>query len=247
MKRIALMVLKSLPKVPYWFYRICWLGRQEDNHTEQERYDYLRKLIKKVNISGRVSVEGYGIENIPDKEGFVMFPNHQGLFDMLAIIDTCSHPLSVVVKKEAANIILVKQVLALIRGISIDRDDIRSSMKVIQKVTEEVGAGRNYVIFAEGTRSKNGNELLPFKGGSFKSAVNARCPIVPVALINSFKPFDIESIQKERVEVHYLKPIYPEEYKGKKTVEIAQIVHDRIQEEINITVQPCEDSDRKKR
>ena len=124
--------------------------------------------------------------------------------------------------------------MALLRGISIDRDDIRGSMKVIQKITEEVKQGRNYVIFAEGTRSKNGNEILPFKGGSFKSAVNAECPIIPVALINSFKPFDIESIKKEQVEVHYLKPIYPEEYKGKKTVEIAQMVHDRIQEEIHI-------------
>ncbi|MFR1834065.1 MAG: lysophospholipid acyltransferase family protein [Lachnospiraceae bacterium] len=234
MKRIALMVFKSLPKVPYWFYRICRYGRQEDRHTEQERYDYLRMIVKKVNRTGRVSVEGFGMEQIPDLDGFVLFPNHQGLFDMLAIIDTCSHPLSVVIKKEAADIILVKQVLALLRGISIDRDDIRGSMKVIQKITEEVKQGRNYVIFAEGTRSKNGNEILPFKGGSFKSAVNAGCPIIPVALINSFKPFDIESIKKEQVEVHYLKPIYPEEYKGKKTVEIAQMVHDRIQEEIHI-------------
>lgn len=234
MKRIALMVFKSLPKVPYWFYRICRYGRQEDRHTEQERYDYLRMIVKKVNRTGRVSVEGFGMEQIPDLDGFVLFPNHQGLFDMLAIIDTCSHPLSVVIKKEAADIILVKQVLALLRGISIDRDDIRGSMKVIQKITEEVKQGRNYVIFAEGTRSKNGNEILPFKGGSFKSAVNAECPIIPVALINSFKPFDIESIKKEQVEVHYLKPIYPEEYKGKKTVEIAQMVHDRIQEEIHI-------------
>lgn len=234
MKRIALMVFKSLPKVPYWFYRICRYGRQEDRHTEQERYDYLRMIVKKVNRTGRVSVEGFGMEQIPDLDGFVLFPNHQGLFDMLAIIDTCSHPLSVVIKKEAADIILVKQVLALLRGISINRDDIRGSMKVIQKITEEVKQGRNYVIFAEGTRSKNGNEILPFKGGSFKSAVNAGCPIIPVALINSFKPFDIESIKKEQVEVHYLKPIYPEEYKGKKTVEIAQMVHDRIQEETHI-------------
>ena len=115
MKRIALMVFKSLPKVPYWFYRICRYGRQEDRHTEQERYDYLRMIVKKVNRTGRVSVEGFGMEQIPDLDGFVLFPNHQGLFDMLAIIDTCSHPLSVVIKKEAADIILVKQVLALFK------------------------------------------------------------------------------------------------------------------------------------
>ena len=56
---------------------------------------------------------------------------------------------------------------------------------------------------------------------------------MPVALINSFKPFDISSIKKEQVQVHYLDPIYPEQYMGLKTKEIADIVHNRIQEKIN--------------
>lgn len=179
MERIALMVFKSLPKVPYWFYRICRYGRMDDDHTEKERYDYLRKIVKKVNVSGRVEVKGYGIENLPEEDGFVLFPNHQGLFDMLALIDTCSHPLSVVIKKEAANIILVKQVLALLRGLAMDRSDIRGSMQIIQQITKEVKEGRNYVIFAEGTRSRQGNELLPFKGGSFKKRCECRMPDYP--------------------------------------------------------------------
>jgi len=56
MNRIAYMVIKSLPFVPAWFYRVCRLGRDQDPHTEQERYDYLRKLVKRVNKSGRVSM-----------------------------------------------------------------------------------------------------------------------------------------------------------------------------------------------
>ena len=89
----------------------------------------------------------------------------------------------------------------------------------------------------EGTRSREGNTLLPFKGGTFKSAVNARCPIVPVALIDCYKPFDIVSIRKETVQVHYLDPIYREEYAGMKTKDIAQMVHDRIQERILQVIQ----------
>ena len=179
------------------YKRQIWkMGRPKDRHTEQERYDYLRKIVKKVNRSGRVTVAGSGEENIPNDNGFILFPNHQGLFDMLAIIDTCSHPLGVVVKKEASNIILVKQVIALLRGMAIDRKDLRSSMDIINKMTEEVKTGRNYVIFAEGTRSKQENTILPFKGGTFKSAVNARCPIVPVALIDSYKPVSYTHLQE---------------------------------------------------
>lgn len=233
MKRIAFMVFRCLPRVPGWLYHVWKLGRPNDTHTEQERYDYLRKIVNKVNIAGRVEIEGHGTEHIPAQNGFIMFPNHQGLFDMLALIDTCPNPMGVVVKKEAASIFLVKQVMELLHGLSIDRKDIRASLNIINQMSEEVKAGRNYVIFAEGTRSKEENKILEFKGGTFKSAVNAGCPIVPVALINSFRPFDISSIKKEKVQVHYLEPIYPEQYMGLKTREIAHLVHDKIQEKID--------------
>lgn len=233
MKRIAFMVFRCIFFAPFWFYRVWRLGRPNDTHTEAERYDYLRNVIKKVNKAGRVEVTGYGAENLPEENGFILFPNHQGLFDMLAIIDTCPNPVGVVVKKEAADIFLVKQVIELLHGISIDRKDIRESFQIINQMSEEVKTGRNYVIFAEGTRSKEGNRILEFKSGTFKSAVNAGCPIVPVALVNSFRPFDISSIKKEKVQVHYLEPIYKDQYIGLKTKEIAHIVHDRIQRKID--------------
>ena len=209
------------------------MGKRPDQYPEQERYDYLRNIIKTINHNGRVTVRGYGEEQLPKENGFILFPNHQGFFDMLAIIDTCPKPLGVIIKKEAANWILVKQVLRLLGGIPMDRSDIRAAMEVIKEMTRQVKEGKNYVIFPEGTRSRKGNELLEFKAGTFKSAINAGCPIVPVALINSFRPFDISSIKKEQVEVHYLEPIYKEQYIGLKTREIADLVHDRIQTEID--------------
>ena len=106
-------------------------------------------------------------------------------------------------------------------------------MEIIKQMAAQVKKGRNFVIFPEGTRSRKGNEILDFKAGTFKSAVKAGCPIIPVALVNSFRPFDISSIKKETVQVHFLKAIYPEQYMGLKTVEIADLVHERIQEEIN--------------
>lgn len=113
-----------------------------------------------------------------------------------------------------------------------DREDIRQSMQVILNVTKEVKEGRNYLIFAEGTRSKNGNHPLEFKGGSFKAATKARCPIVPVALIDTYKAFDTGSIEPLTVQVHFLKPMYYDEYKDMKTTEIAAEVKRRVEETI---------------
>ena len=118
----------------------------------------------------------------------------------------------------------------------IDREDVRQAMQVIINVTREVKKGRNYLIFAEGTRSKNGNHVGTFKGGSFKSATKAQCPIVPVALIDSFKPFDTNSIKPVTVQVHFLEPLYYDDYKDMKTTQIAALVQERIQNVINASI-----------
>ena len=119
------------------------------------------------------------------------------------------------------------------QSLAMDRDDLKDQVRVIGEVTKRVKGGDNFVIFPEGHRSRKGNEILDFKSGTFKSAVKAGCPIVPVALINSFRPFDISSLRRETVQIHYMKPIYPEQYEGLRTSEIALMVHDRIQDEIN--------------
>ena len=126
------------------------------------------------------------------------------------------------------------------RAYMLDREDVRQAMQVIIDVTKEVKKGRNYLIFAEGTRSKNGNTVGTFKGGSFKSATKAQCPIVPVALIDSFKPFDTNSAKPVTVQVHFLKPLEYEEYKDMKTTEIASLVQERIQKTINENAATCE-------
>ena len=154
------------------------------------------------------------------------------MYDVLAIVEACSTPFSVVAKKEIKDIQFLKQVIACMKGYLMDREDIRQSMKIISDVTEEVKKGRNYVIFPEGTRSKEGNQVQGFKAGSFKAATKAKCPIIPVALINAFKPFDTNTISPVTVQVHFLPPLYYEEYKDLKTKEIA----DKVQKQIQMTI-----------
>ena len=228
MKRIILMVLRLILKVPYYMFGIWLAGKRKDYDLEKS-FAFIKKVTRAANRAGRVTIESYGLENIPKENGFIFFPNHQGLFDVLVFLESCPVPFSFVIKKEASNIILLKQVTSALHSFVIDREDIRQSMGVINKMAEEVKNGRNFLIFPEGTRSKMGNRLLPFKGGTFKSAVKAKCPIVPCALIDSFKPFDENSIQRVTVKLIYLQPIYYEEYASMKTPEIANMVKERIE------------------
>ena len=229
--RIALMVLRLILKAPYYFFQIWWCGKSK-KVTLEEAYAVVKKVTVNANRAGRVTIESHGLENLPAEDGFMFFPNHQGLFDVLVFLESCPRPFGFVIKKEASNIILLKQVMEALCSYAMDRDDIKQSMQVIMNVAKDVSAGRNFMIFAEGTRSKNGNKLLDFKGGSFKSATKAKCPIVPCALIDSFVPFDENSIRPVTVKVIYLPPMYYDEYKDMKTVDIAAEVKRRIEEAI---------------
>lgn len=227
MRRIVMMVARLFLKAPYYFCRI-WRYSKGDKPFE-ERFFYIKKVTKAANKAGRVKIEAYGEENLPKENGFVFFPNHQGLFDVLVFLDACPVPFTFVMKKEVRNVILLKQVADAMEALAIDREDVRQSMTVIQTMTAEVKKGKNFLIFPEGTRSKIHNKLIDFKGGSFKSAVKAKCPIVPCALIDTYKPFDEKSIKPVTVKMIYLPPMYYEEYNGMKTTEIAAEVKHRIE------------------
>ena len=232
MKRIIMMVLRNILFVPWGWFMLNKYAANVDRYTEGERYALLKKIDHKANVGGNITVKSYGVENIPNENGFMFYPNHQGLYDVLAILEACPTPFSVVAKKEVGNVPFLRQVFACMKAIPLDRNDLRQGLQVIKQVAEEVKKGRNYLIFAEGTRSRKGNQLLDFKGGSFKSAVKAQCPIVPVALIDSYKSFDTNSIKKLTVQVHFLEPIPYEKYQGMKTTEIAAMVKGRIEDTI---------------
>lgn len=227
MKRIVMMVIRMFFQVPYYVARIWWCGVSKKISYEKG-FQITQRATKKANRAGRVTIQAIGAENLPEKNGFMLYPNHQGLFDVLVFLESCPKPFAFVIKKEASKVILLKQVIAALGSISIDRKDLKQSMEVINLVSEEIKKGRNFLIFPEGTRSKQGNNLLPFKGGSFKVATKSKCPIVPCALIDSFKPFDENTIQPVTVTVLYLTPIYYEEYQTMKTNEIADLVRERI-------------------
>lgn len=233
MKRILLMVFRNILLVPVFWIKLCYHASHVDKYTEEEHFKLLKFIDHRANKGGNVTIDAYGLDNIPKEGGCILYPNHQGMYDTLAIMAVCPRPFSVVAKKELANIQFLKQVFACVKAYAIDREDVRQGLKVIMNVANDVKNGKMFIIFPEGTRSKNGNQVGEFKGGSFKAATKAKCPIVPVALIDSFKPFDTNSIKPVTVQVHFMEPLFYEEYKDMKTTEIAEVVQERIQKTIN--------------
>lgn len=232
MNRIILMVLRNLFRVPFAWIKLCHYAKHTDEYSYEEKYSHIQYILKRAVKTGNIDLQVYGKENIPKEDGFLICGNHQGMFDILALVASFDKPLAAVLKKELKDIPFIKQIIACTKSYPMDREDIRQSMKVIQSVADEIKQGRNMLIFPEGTRSRNGNQMLEFHSGTFKSATKSKCTILPFALVDSYKVLDEKGIKQVAVQVHYLKPILYEEYKNLNTTQLAAMVRGRIQEVI---------------
>lgn len=230
-KRLTMMILRNILIVPYIFVTLMRYAKST-KVSESKKYAFIRKIGYHGCKCGNVTVHGYGFDNLPDKSGYIMYPNHQGLFDVMGLVYLNPVPFGVVIKKEAYNVFCLRQLVQTLGGLFMDREDVRQGLQIINEVARQVKDGRNFLIFPEGTRSKNGNKVGEFKSGSFKAATKAKCPIVPVAIIDCYLPFDTNSTRQVDVQIHVLPPIPYEEYHGMKTTEIADMVKSRIEKVI---------------
>lgn len=232
MNRIVTMVLKNILFVPWAWLRLCRYARHPERYSWETMYHHIQMIMHRAVKGGNIDLIVSGQENIPQDRSFMLYSNHQGMFDPLAVAATCDVPLGVVLKKELYNIPFLHQVALCTKSFAMDREDLRQSLTVIRQVTEELKAGRSYLLFPEGTRSRRGNEMLLFHSGSFRCALKSGCVIVPVALVDCFKVLDQKGSKPVSVQIHYLTPIAYEEYKDLSTTELAELVHSRIEEKI---------------
>lgn len=103
------MVLRNITKVPGLYTRLCRYAKNPDQYPEQERWDHIRRILQLAVKSGNLDLQVTGTENIPAPgQGFMMYANHQGMFDVVAIAATCPTPLGAVLKKELQGIPFVQ-------------------------------------------------------------------------------------------------------------------------------------------
>lgn len=228
MKRIVFLVVRLIYRIPGWLLKIRYYNKHVNDTSFAERFDFIHRLIQKIDEKSRVTIECYGKENLPEEQGYLMTPNHQGLFDALIMLDTHDKPFRAIMKQELIKVPVISGIIKMLQFVTIDRKNLRSTVKAIKNATKEMEAGTNYLIFPEGTRCRHKNKMLEFKGGTFKAAIDGKRTVVPIALIDCYKVFDDNTIAPITTQIHYLKPITYEEYKDMNSIELAQYVQNRI-------------------
>ena len=234
MLKLIYVILMNLHRAPYMIPKMRNRADHPEKYTEEQRYALVHHVIYLMNKTGKITTEAYGLENLPKEGGYMMYPNHQGKYDVLGIMYTHKKPCSFVMDKNKSHTILVREFCDLVQGKRLEKDNPRQGITIINQVADDVAAGKRYILFPEGGyKFNNKNKVCDFKAGSFKIALKSKAPIIPIALIDSYKVFNSFHVGPLTTQVHYLKPIMYEEYKDLKTQEIAELVKQRIQEKID--------------
>lgn len=233
MLRLVFVILVSLPYICFYLWKGSYIERHSSDFTEEDRYRIAVDCVRIMKRNGFIRTETYGTEHLPDDGGYVMFANHQGKYDALGIIISHEKPCTVVIDEKRSQLPIADQFITLLQGTRLDKTSAKTQVQGILKVVSEVTQGRRYIIFPEGGYHHNRNMVQDFLPGAFKCAIKSKSPIVPVALIDSYKPFELNSIRPVKTQVHFLPPIYYEEYKELSTAELAKITRERIVEVIN--------------
>lgn len=228
MLRLFYVIFVSLPYELYYIYKARCISRNREKHTEEECYRIARKCIRIMMRNGRIETKAYGTELLPSEGGYVMYSNHQGKYDTLGIMSAHKKPCTIVMDAFRSKLPIANSFVDLVNGSRLDKSDMKKQMKTVLKIAEEVRNGRRYIVFPEGGYDRNRNDLQEFLPGSFKCATKYGMPIVPVAIIDSYKVFGINSLRKVKTQVHFLNPIFADEYRDMNTREIAELVKERI-------------------
>ena len=204
-----------------------------EEYVEEYNYGYVKYVIDVMKKSGRIETEVYGQENLPKEGGYMMYPNHEGKWDVYGLMSVHKYQSSFVMDIKKSNHILIKQLVDMLKGKRLSKTDNRQAMTIINEVAKEVEAGRKYVLFPEGDFDKEKeNKLWDFKAGCFKISLKSKTPIVPVVLYDSWKVYNSMSVGKIKTQVHFLEPINYDEYKDMKTSQIAEMVKRKIEEKL---------------
>ena len=199
--------------------------------TTEEKYQVARDIASVIKRKGRVFEEVTKECELPTG-GYLMLANHEGRYDALAIINNHEKPLSILIDRKKSEAPIEKDYIDVLNCERIDKTNKRKSYQSIKNVYDRVKNGERIIVFPEGDFDKNKkNNLWEFYSGCLHFLKDSKAPIVPVCLYDTYK--GLNKFGKIYVGVHYLKPIYYEEYQDLSYNEIANAVKKRIEDKLS--------------
>ncbi|HEX3569760.1 MAG TPA: lysophospholipid acyltransferase family protein [Acidobacteriaceae bacterium] len=187
-----------------------------------------------------VRVEITGLENVPEGVSCLFLVNHVSNLDPPVLFPALPGQASVMLKKELMRIPLLGTAMRMAKFVPVERGRSReAAQRSVTTAAEALRAGLHFLIFPEGTRSRDGR-LSAFKRGPFYLAMETGAPVVPVAISGTQKLMrkGSASIRPGVVRVQMLPAIWPKDFETRD--ELMQAVRTVIAETLPEEMKPVE-------
>jgi 1-acyl-sn-glycerol-3-phosphate acyltransferase len=128
-----------------------------------------------------------GAENIDPNRSYVVVANHLSTLDIMACLLAVPLPIRFLAKKELFRVPVLAQGMRMVGIIEVDREARGAVHSEVNRQSRElIEKGRSLIIYAEGTRPRNG-VMKPFKKGAFTMAIRSGLPVLPLSIHGSYE------------------------------------------------------------
>ena len=131
----------------------------------------------------RVNVRVDGLERLTPGTTYIFVANHQSHYDTPVIFSSLPYQLRIIAKDSLARFPVLGWHLKRGGHLFVDRRN-PDHTGILTRWRALVSEGLSLIIYAEGTRSRDG-KVARFKAGSFLLAIQAGLPVVPLAVVGT--------------------------------------------------------------
>jgi len=146
---------------------------------------FIGSLWAKINAFGTpMFVKTYHRDKMDPKQSYVIVSNHQSQFDIFVVYGFLKRDFRWVMKMELRKVPFLGYWCYKAGHVYVDRSNHEKAIASIESAKKRIINGISILFFPEGTRSDTG-ELIPFKKGAFKFALDLDLPILPITIVGS--------------------------------------------------------------
>jgi len=156
-----------------------------------------------------IRIETDGLDAVEKDKPYIFMSNHLSFLDGPLLYFIIPQPVRVILKKEIFRIPVIGMGMKQVGFVPVDRKGIRSGKKSIDRASRLMkDKGYSFLIFPEGTRSRDGR-LQEFRRGGFFLALASQCPIVPISIQGTYQlmPKGSFLVKRGNIEVSFHSPI----------------------------------------
>ncbi len=133
-----------------------------------------------------IRVKLHGAENLVAGDAYVLASNHQSLFDTPILFAYLPLSFRILYKKSLNRIPFLGWHIYMSGHVAVERHNPTKARESLDHAAERIRTGTSVAVFPEGTRSYDG-VMRPFKKGSFRLAIKAGSPVVPITIVDSHR------------------------------------------------------------